>query len=106
GLIIGCGLAQFKSSKGKKCNEANRLFKILVSESAFNLVWKLRNDRVVHGRVPTETEIHNRWVNSINTRLRLDRLLTDTTRYGNRAMNIKTVLRTWDGVLMDNKNLP
>ncbi|KAJ7889015.1 hypothetical protein B0H13DRAFT_1626844, partial [Mycena leptocephala] len=36
----------------------------------------------------------------------IDRLLTDTSRYGSRALDIKTVLKTWDGVLMDNKNLP
>jgi hypothetical protein len=51
-------------------------------------------------------QIHDKWVTLINSRLRFDQLLTDTSCYGNRALNAKTVLRTWDGVLMDNLNLP
>ncbi|KAJ7080236.1 hypothetical protein C8R44DRAFT_907175 [Mycena epipterygia] len=35
-----------------------------------------------------------------------DQLLTDISRYGSRATDMKVVLQTWDGVLMDNKNLP
>jgi hypothetical protein len=35
GLILGCALAEFKYSKGKKSEEAGRLFRILVSESAY-----------------------------------------------------------------------
>jgi ribonuclease HI len=106
GLVLGCGLAEFKNPKGKKLAEASRLFEIIVSESAF-LIWKIRGERVTSGKpVHSEAEIHNRWVTCMNNRLKIDRLLTDRSRYGSRALNIKTVLKTWDGVLMDNKNLP
>jgi hypothetical protein len=37
---------------------------------------------------------------------RFDQLLTDTSRYGNHGLNAKMILRTWDGVLMNNLNLP
>ncbi|KAJ7933193.1 hypothetical protein B0H13DRAFT_1592627, partial [Mycena leptocephala] len=80
--------------------------KIIISESAY-LIWKIRCERVISRKsVHDLSEIHNRWVTCMNNRLKIDRLLTDTSRYGRRALNIKTVLRTWDGVLMDNKNLP
>ncbi|KAJ7670106.1 ribonuclease H-like protein [Mycena polygramma] len=105
GLIMGCGLTRFKDSKGKNFPGANRLFKIIVSESAY-LIWKLRCERVIQHKSHTESEIHNRWVTCLNNRLKIDRLLTDRSRYGDRALNFKTVLDTWDGVLMDNKNLP
>ncbi|KAJ7860650.1 hypothetical protein B0H13DRAFT_2237362 [Mycena leptocephala] len=106
GLVLGCGFAEFRNSKGKKMAQANRFFKIIVSESAF-LRWKIRCERVISGESPhSESEIHNRWVACINKRLKIDRLLTDRSRYGSRAMDTKTVLKTWDGVLMDNQNLP
>ncbi|KAJ7429747.1 hypothetical protein B0H11DRAFT_2211913 [Mycena galericulata] len=105
GMILGCGLAQFKNRKGKIMDEARRLFMILVSESAY-MIWKIRNERVIGGNQHSKIEIRNRWVSCINMRLKMDQLLTDTSRYGNRALNIRQVLRTWDGVLMDNNNLP
>ncbi|KAJ7940068.1 hypothetical protein B0H13DRAFT_2226252 [Mycena leptocephala] len=106
GLIFRCGLAEVKNSKGKKVTEANRLFKILVSESAFP-IWKFRCDRLMSRKsYHSDSEIHNSWIACINKRLKTDRLLTDTSRYGSRALDIKTVVKTWDGVLMDNENLP
>jgi ribonuclease HI len=77
-----------------------------VTESAF-LIWKIRCDRLMsRTSIHSDSEIHNRRIACINNRLKLDRQLTDTSRYRNRALNIKTVLKTWDGVLMDNQNLP
>ncbi|KAJ7914671.1 hypothetical protein B0H13DRAFT_1560310, partial [Mycena leptocephala] len=76
GLILGCGLAEVKKSEGKKIDQASRLFRKLISESA-RMVWKIRNERVISGRNHTQTEIHNRWINCINGRLRMDQLLTD-----------------------------
>ncbi|KAJ6620491.1 hypothetical protein B0H10DRAFT_1632477, partial [Mycena sp. CBHHK59/15] len=85
---------------------ANRLFKIIAGESVF-LVWKIRCERLMSRKsVHSEIEIHNRWTACMNNCLKIDRLLTDTSRYGNRALNINMVLKTWDGVLMDNENLP
>ncbi|KAJ7334907.1 hypothetical protein DFH08DRAFT_633884, partial [Mycena albidolilacea] len=67
----------------------------------------VRNERVIGGRkFHSEAEIHNRWVSCMNTQLKMDQLLTDRSRYGNRALDIRKVLRTWDGVITDNENLP
>ncbi|KAG1899290.1 uncharacterized protein F5891DRAFT_954431, partial [Suillus fuscotomentosus] len=87
----------------------NRLFSILVLESA-HLIWKLRCERTIkfngdQEKYHSETEIHNRWVASINRRLKFDRLLTNTSKYGRNALKESLVLRTWSGVLLDEDNL-
>jgi ribonuclease HI len=46
GTILGCGLAEFRDDKGKLKRGTQRLYRILISESAY-LIWKLRNDRVI-----------------------------------------------------------
>ncbi|KAJ7254128.1 hypothetical protein C8J57DRAFT_1076442 [Mycena rebaudengoi] len=105
GLILGCSLVEFRNSTGKKNRAAARLFRIMISESA-PIIWKLRNERIISGRKHFNLEIHNKWVNCLNMRLKMDQLLTDISRYGSRATKLEWVLQTWDRVLMDNKNLP
>ncbi|KAJ6453427.1 hypothetical protein C8R47DRAFT_929604, partial [Mycena vitilis] len=46
GTILGCGLAEFRDEEGKVKRGTQRLYRILMSESAY-LIWKLRNDRVI-----------------------------------------------------------
>ncbi|KAJ7803829.1 ribonuclease H-like protein, partial [Mycena leptocephala] len=109
GTIFACGLAHFKTSRGKRDKGADRLFRILISETA-HLIWKLRCTRVIErGSDPTkyfsEKELHNRWLSCINQRLRLDILLTDRRKFGNRASNFKLVLNTWKRVIKDAENL-
>lgn len=87
----------------------SRLFKIIVLESA-HLIWKLRCERVIKNegikeKYHTETEIYNRWVHAINMRFKFDRLLTDTKRYGKKALKVETVLKTWSGILLNKDNL-
>ncbi|KAJ7756850.1 hypothetical protein DFH07DRAFT_820169 [Mycena maculata] len=52
GLLLGCGLARFTSSKGKIIPAMNRFFTIIVSTSMY-LIWNLRNTRVLE----TSTQI-------------------------------------------------
>jgi hypothetical protein len=105
GLILDSTLCKFKNTHGRRMREASRLFTLLVTESV-PLIWKLRCDRVLSNKQFSAVQIHNKWVTLINSHLRFDQLLTDTSRYGNCAPNVKTILRMWDGVLMDNLNLP
>ncbi|KAJ7745615.1 hypothetical protein B0H14DRAFT_2406669, partial [Mycena olivaceomarginata] len=81
-----------KDSRGKM-PRVSRLFRIIVSESAY-LIWKVRKEQVVGGCKHTETGIHNRWVSFMNMQLKMDQLLTDRSRYGNRASDIRKVLHT------------
>ncbi|KAJ7780648.1 hypothetical protein DFH07DRAFT_765167 [Mycena maculata] len=46
GTILGCGLAEFCDENGKAKRGTQRLYQILISESAY-LIWKLCNDRVI-----------------------------------------------------------
>ena len=108
GHVTGCGLAEFKNQEGKALKDVNRLYRILISESA-HFIWKLRCKRVSEGKPeeewPQETEIHNRWLATMNARLTLDRAITNN-KYGKRALRQEVVLGTWRNVLENEKNLP
>ncbi|KAJ7640931.1 hypothetical protein B0H17DRAFT_960186 [Mycena rosella] len=85
---------------------ATRLFRILISESAF-LVWRLRNERVINKEIPTSARaIHNRWLKLINNRLGLDRAMTNEHKYGKKAVKKNLVLKTWRKVLKNEDDLP
>ncbi|KAJ7077992.1 hypothetical protein B0H15DRAFT_760568, partial [Mycena belliarum] len=102
GKVLACGMADFKSARGKSDAGANRLFRILISET-MHQIWKERCLRVIErGNDPEKAtseaellELHNKWLHCINARLKSDALLTDTKKYGSRALKLKTVLRTW-----------
>ncbi|KAJ7325763.1 hypothetical protein DFH08DRAFT_711140 [Mycena albidolilacea] len=109
GSILACSFSEAKSANGKKERGADQLYRILISETAHQ-IWKLRCIRVIeHGSDPlryfSEAEIHNKWLATINSRLRSDIILTDRKKFGNRAMNFKVVCNTWNGVLQDDENL-
>ncbi|KAJ7767116.1 hypothetical protein B0H16DRAFT_1308783, partial [Mycena metata] len=106
GGILGCALASFEDENRSKPsglfgNSCNRLFRIMISESAY-LIWKLRNERViVRVGVPhTTTEIHNRWVRLMNDRLEVDCFLANKTpSAGRKLVSPMLVLQTWSRVL-------
>ncbi|KAJ3901002.1 hypothetical protein F5879DRAFT_1011629 [Lentinula edodes] len=75
GNILSCGLADFKDPKGKRNPGTSRLFRILISESAY-LIWKLRCERVIGEKTINTAQITNQWTWSIESRLNLDCLLT------------------------------
>ncbi|KAF8191032.1 hypothetical protein K438DRAFT_1591761, partial [Mycena galopus ATCC 62051] len=107
GLLIGCNLVRFKSTKGIVIPQKQRLFAILVSTS-MHLIWRLRNKHrfETSDKTVTLTEIHNRWVAAINLALKRDRLFTSKIHFGHLALNRHTVLKTWSGTLWDEDSLP
>ena len=108
GDILGCGLASFKRD-GKPDVGKNRLFRIIVSETAY-LIWKMRNERRIRDNdgpdTATEQEIRNRWMNTINRRLTINRTLTDVRRFRKKAMDEKMIRATWSGCLKNEDYLP
>jgi ribonuclease HI len=79
-------------------------------ESA-HLIWKLRCERVIkfegkQEKFHSETEVYNRWVHTMNTRLKFNHLLTDSLRYSSKALKMDTVLKTRSGVLTNEEYLP
>ena len=88
----------------------NRLYTIVMSES-MHLIWKLRCEwRIARGedaeRALTELEIKGKWLYAINTRLKLDCLMTNKNRYGKKGLHPNTVLRTWGNTLKNESSLP
>ncbi|KAG1772990.1 hypothetical protein EV702DRAFT_1181209 [Suillus placidus] len=110
GSILGCNLITVRDSDGKEKVGATRLLKILILESA-HLIWKLRCERTIkfggdREKYHSENEIYNKWIHTINMRLKFDRLLTNSMRYGKKASKIITVLKTWSGLLKNKDDLP
>jgi hypothetical protein len=108
GSILGCGITNFHNTTGKPLPGANRLYSIIISESA-HLIWKLRCEwRIQHNgdasQKHSETEI-NRWLKAINTRLQTDCLLTNSIRYGSKALSPVLVQCTWQGTLQNEQSL-
>ncbi|KAJ6523983.1 hypothetical protein B0H19DRAFT_1276679 [Mycena capillaripes] len=85
GTVLGCSLAEFRDEKGKIDRGAQRLYRILMSESAY-AIWLLRNDRVIKrdGEPATEEEIINKWKFAINHKLQMDKLMANRQRRGKR----------------------
>ncbi|EIM91131.1 uncharacterized protein STEHIDRAFT_49333, partial [Stereum hirsutum FP-91666 SS1] len=110
GTILGCGVSDFKTGDGKRLPGANRLWRILISESA-HLIWKLCCiRRIQHEDDPemsfSHNEIHNKWVFTMNQRLSLDRSTSNKMKFGTKATRPDLVLKTWNGTLLNEENLP
>ena len=107
GSILTCGMADFRTRRGKRRPGTNRLFRILVSETAY-LIWVLRCQRVIEWegeREHTLNEVKNRWMHAINQRLTLDQVMT-RKNFERKALPRRVVLRTWEGVLKHRTALP
>ncbi|KAF8180956.1 hypothetical protein K438DRAFT_1602199 [Mycena galopus ATCC 62051] len=110
GGILGCGLVAvgFRDAAGKPDKGLRRLYKILVSESAYT-IWKIRNDRVISrsGEPLDESAIINKWVFNLNQRLQLDNVLARWPFDSNRPRLAPSLVRdTWSGILDDEEKLP
>ncbi|KAH9833132.1 uncharacterized protein C8Q71DRAFT_725810 [Rhodofomes roseus] len=108
GGILGCGSTEFKTKKGKILKGEARLHRTVISESVY-LIWKLRNEQVIQAegdRRHSEDEITNRWLQAINDRLAIDCNMTNTTKYGKKAIRPEIVKQTWRGVLRNEAYLP
>jgi len=106
GSLIGCGLSKFKKQNGKADPGLNRLYRIIVSELMY-MIWKIRCERTIAwGNDPTKThsphEIHNKWLQAINARLKMDSVQTNTKIFKKKTIKAKTVLKTWKNCLKDN----
>ena len=107
GDILGCGLANFQTN-GKPNQGKNRLYRILMSETAY-LIWKTRNERRIRDSdnvITPDVITAKRWINAINKRLTIDRFLTDRKRFGKKTMNEKLVKATWVNCLKNEESLP
>ncbi|KAJ7909726.1 hypothetical protein B0H13DRAFT_1877425 [Mycena leptocephala] len=106
GMILGCGLAEFRDGDGKRHEGTERLYQIL--EAAY-LIWKIRNERVINrdGAPATDQEIINKWHYHINHRLQVDKILANCPPEEKKsALAPKKVLETWSGILAEEGTMP
>ncbi|KAF5318885.1 hypothetical protein D9758_019007 [Tetrapyrgos nigripes] len=106
GTIVGARLAVLKTPGGARKTGEERLWRILIAESAY-LIWKMRCERVIQkDNVPfTTREIENRWLHMIDERIQLDRCMTNQ-KYGNKGISPNLVRATWQGLLKREHTLP
>ncbi|KAJ7138997.1 hypothetical protein C8R44DRAFT_827847 [Mycena epipterygia] len=106
GGILGCGLSSFEKESKLKPSGVNRLYRIMISESAY-LIWKLRNESVIGGKLHTTHEIHNRWVHLMNDQLETDCFLANEyVHRKNKIVSPSLVLGTWSRILQAEDKLP
>ncbi|KAI0069948.1 hypothetical protein K474DRAFT_1609592, partial [Panus rudis PR-1116 ss-1] len=72
---------------------------------------KLRNERRIARAANIDFQhsylkIRRLWVQAINTRLTLDREMTNKRKYNKKALSQNTVLRTWQKTLKGEADLP
>jgi ribonuclease HI len=97
GKITGCGLIEIKRN-GTRLPGAEHLYRIVISESMY-LIWKIKCEwRILWESDPTclheIDEIHNKWVYTLNTRLKFDCLMTNCKRYGSKALWASLIEKT------------
>lgn len=109
GSVLRCSLADFKSGDEERDPGANRLYRILVSESA-HLIWRLRCTRVIElgwdeESWPSPFDIAGRWKAMVERRFTLDCAMTNP-KWESDALDRDLVLSTWRGLLVDEASLP
>ena len=101
-------MAKFQSKTGQRKLGAERLYRIIITESA-HLIWRIRCERILERsdreQWHSTEEIQNRWLYAINKRLTLDQAMTNK-KYETKAISAQTVLSTWSGTLHDELSLP
>ncbi|KAI1784596.1 hypothetical protein LXA43DRAFT_901289 [Ganoderma leucocontextum] len=97
GTIFGAPCAVFKSSKGKCMKKAEDLWTILATES-LHLIWKTRCERVIQneGEPFSRAETKNRWYNTIERRLTMERMMVVSILKGRtREKRVEQLEETW-----------
>ncbi|KAJ7432750.1 hypothetical protein B0H11DRAFT_1759784, partial [Mycena galericulata] len=101
-------IGQIMASGVTKCGDpgTTRLRKILITESA-HLIWLTRNERVIQQSGPAASaKIQNRWIKTINNRLKMDCAMTDEFKWGKKALKVSLVKGTWKKTLKGERTLP
>ncbi|PPR04574.1 hypothetical protein CVT24_012027 [Panaeolus cyanescens] len=107
GRMLGQGYKEQKKSKSKK-EQGTRRLRTIVTTETMHLIWKLRCEwKIGRSEDPeqkvTKREIINRWHSVINSRLKIDCLLTNRRKYGNKALPRGLVTDTWTRVIETDK---
>ncbi|TRM69149.1 hypothetical protein BD626DRAFT_391040 [Schizophyllum amplum] len=106
GTVVAAGCNPHKTDKGRPMAGANRLWTILMSESA-KLIWNLRCERVIQNENEefSAAEVERRWYATIEYRLTEDRRSTSRS-LGKQALDPSLVVSTWKPVINGFQSLP
>ncbi|KAI9059681.1 RnaseH-domain-containing protein [Trametes sanguinea] len=109
GAVMASPILSMKGLNERTPQASDRFLRIVLTE-AVHLIWKLRCERVISTDYVPETahtraEVRARLLEVLNRRLLLDQYLT-ARRLKKRALCRELVIRTWCGVLQDEKSLP
>ena len=105
GIVLGLGLIEIKDKTGRTQQGCMRLFKILISESAY-LIWVLHFEWRI-GREQDPTQLHSGtgvatwWKRAMERRLRLDWALANELAYRKKALKRRCIEQTWHEVAID-----
>ncbi|EKM50883.1 uncharacterized protein PHACADRAFT_104000, partial [Phanerochaete carnosa HHB-10118-sp] len=98
-LILGCGATVLPSANNKPDSGASRLYRILLSETAY-LIWKLRCERRIEHddqKAFTENELRKRWSSMLQRRHDMDCAMTND-RFGRKALDNTAATNTWERI--------
>ena len=106
GIVLGCGsITPSQPTNDNPTPQAiakARITRILLSESAY-LIWSLRCERVIAGRIHTTDSIRSRWLNKLNTRPLIDRQRASSSH---RLDLRRQIYHTWTPLLANKPDLP
>jgi len=105
GTILECGLSTIKTSENKPDAGLNRLYTILIFESA-HLIWRVHCEwHITREERPdkriTPREIKNRWIKHMSQRIHDDLLSTRIKVPHRKSVPTKRVEQTWNRVIKD-----
>ncbi|KAF9037437.1 hypothetical protein BJ165DRAFT_1353537 [Panaeolus papilionaceus] len=109
GQMLGQGYENPGRKISKKRRGLQRLKRIVITET-MHLIWKLRCEWKISrnedpDKLHRKREIVTKWHSIINSRLKIDCLLTNRKKYGNKALSRGLVKDTWAGTLENEENL-
>ncbi|EIW79133.1 hypothetical protein CONPUDRAFT_32186, partial [Coniophora puteana RWD-64-598 SS2] len=93
GIVLGCGLINFRTTSKKPDEGASRLFKILVAESVY-LIWILewecqKNTPNYPDGAHSPEEVKRRWYARINHHLEMDKMMVDRFKVSRHTLERK-----------------
>ncbi|TFK62739.1 hypothetical protein BDN72DRAFT_827234 [Pluteus cervinus] len=109
GTLLGSTITDFRDEEDRRQPGLNRLYRIVMTESMY-LIWKLRcewkiNDDGDPAKAPNHERIRQKWLYTLDQRVKLDSILTNRKIYGKKALSKKSVKTTWKGALENEQDL-
>jgi ribonuclease HI/exonuclease III len=99
GTILGCALVTFPNLDHKKQKGAERLYRILISETA-HMRWRIRCRKRMEGKIVSAEVAERMWTSMIRSRAKLDKRLTNPS-FGKEGISRRQLAQTWPYTLLE-----